>query len=184
MNLNNKNKSINDSMLVFGLIFVFMFIIVLVPLFNRGTHSTDVVEGNTDTLVLSCPETAIAGEMVECDIFLNSGTIITQGLTVKYNLPVGVEYVNFNTDTFEVYSNDENGIVPKTIVKKVHENIEITKAVETESIEEYIATEDISKEIEKLKGQMQAAAYELKFELAAQLRDRISELEAKLSGNK
>ena len=31
---------------------------------------------------------------------------------------------------------------------------------------------------------MQAAAYELKFELAAQLRDRISELEDKLSGDK
>ena len=80
--------------------------------------------------------------------------------------------------------NEENGIVPQTIVKKVHENIEITKAVETESLEEYIATENIAGEIEKLKGQMQAAAYELKFELAAQLRDRISELEARLSGNK
>ena len=80
--------------------------------------------------------------------------------------------------------NEENGIVPKTIIKKVHENIEITKAVETETIEEYIATEDIANEIEKLKGQMQAAAYELKFELAAKLRDRISELEARLSGNK
>ena len=51
-------------------------------------------------------------------------------------------------------------------------------------MEEYIKAENIAGEIEKLKGQMQAAAYELKFELAAKLRDKIRELEARLSGDK
>ncbi len=80
--------------------------------------------------------------------------------------------------------NEENNIVPKTIIKKVHENLEITKAVEQKDDVYEIPFEDVAKEIEKLKGQMQAAAYELKFELAAQLRDRINELEEKLSGGK
>ena len=79
--------------------------------------------------------------------------------------------------------NEENGIVPQTIIKKVHDNIEITKSVETKEAEPVIEFENIGKEIEKLKGQMQAAAYELKFELAAQLRDKIKELEERLRGN-
>ncbi|MBR5517553.1 MAG: excinuclease ABC subunit UvrB [Clostridia bacterium] len=79
--------------------------------------------------------------------------------------------------------NEENGIVPQTIIKKVHDNIEITKSVETKEAEPVVEFENIGKEIEKLKGQMQAAAYELKFELAAQLRDKIKELEERLRGN-
>ena len=79
--------------------------------------------------------------------------------------------------------NEENGIVPQTIIKKVHDNIEITKSVETKEVEPIVEFENIGKEIEKLKGQMQAAAYELKFELAAQLRDKIKELEERLRGN-
>ena len=79
--------------------------------------------------------------------------------------------------------NEENGIVPQTISKKVHDNIEITKSVETKEAEPVVEFENIGKEIEKLKGQMQAAAYELKFELAAQLRDKIKELEERLRGN-
>ncbi len=112
-----------------------------------------------------------------------NGRVIMYADTVTGSMRRAIDETNRRREKQQRY-NEENGIVPQTIIKKIHENIEITKAVETESIEEYIATEDIAKEIERLKGQMQAAAYELKFELAAQLRDRISELEAKLSGNK
>ncbi len=112
-----------------------------------------------------------------------NGRVIMYADVMTGSMQRAVDETNRRREKQQKY-NEENGIVPQTIVKKVHENIEITKAVETESFEEYIATEDVAGEIEKLKGQMQAAAYELKFELAAQLRDRISELEAKLSGNK
>ncbi len=112
-----------------------------------------------------------------------NGRVIMYADAITGSMRRAIDETNRRREKQQKY-NEENGIVPRTIIKKVHENIEITKAVETESFEEYIATEDIAKEIEKLKGQMQAAAYELKFELAAQLRDRISELEAKLSGNK
>ena len=110
MSLNNKKKR-NNNILVLSLTFAFMFMIVLIPLLNKGTHSTDVTEESTDTLTLTCPDVALGNEEVECNISLNSTSIVTQGLTIKYNLPEGVEYVEFTTDSFEVYSNDENGVV-------------------------------------------------------------------------
>lgn len=112
-----------------------------------------------------------------------NGRVIMYADTVTGSMRRAIDETNRRREKQQKY-NQENGIVPQTIVKKVHENLEITKAVETEDVPEEIAIEDIAKEIEKLKGQMQAAAYELKFELAAQLRDRISELEDKLSGSK
>ena len=78
--------------------------------------------------------------------------------------------------------NDENGIVPVTIKKKVHESLEITKAEVSEEKTTKISIDNVEKEIERLKGEMQAAAYELNFELAAKLRDTIKELEAKTDG--
>lgn len=112
-----------------------------------------------------------------------NGRVIMYADTVTGSMRRAIDETNRRREKQQKY-NEENGIVPQTIIKKIHENLEITKAVETEDIAENIAIEDIAKEIEKLKGQMQAAAYELKFELAAQLRDRISELEDKLSGDK
>ena len=78
--------------------------------------------------------------------------------------------------------NDENGIVPVTIKKKVHESLEITKTEVSEEKTTKISIDNVEKEIERLKGEMQAAAYELNFELAAKLRDTIKELEAKTDG--
>ncbi|MBQ2284279.1 MAG: UvrB/UvrC motif-containing protein, partial [Clostridia bacterium] len=112
-----------------------------------------------------------------------NGRVIMYADVVTGSMQRAIDETNRRREKQQRY-NEENGIVPKTIIKKVHENIEITKAVETEEKVQEIAIEDIGKEIEKLRGQMQAAAYELKFELAAQLRDRISELEDKLSGDK
>ena len=112
-----------------------------------------------------------------------NGRVIMYADVMTGSMKRAIEETNRRRKKQQQY-NEENGIVPKTIIKKVHENIEITKAIETESVEEYIKTENIVSEIEKLKGQMQAAAYELKFELAAKLRDKIRELEARLSGNK
>ena len=112
-----------------------------------------------------------------------NGRVIMYADVVTGSMQRAIDETNRRREKQQKY-NEENGIVPKTIIKKVHENIEITKSVKTEEAVPEIAIEDIGKEIEKLRGQMQAAAYELKFELAAQLRDRISELEDKLSGDK
>jgi len=64
--------------------------------------------------------------------------------------------------------NKKNGIVPKTIIKEIRDNIEVTKEIKEESkknIEEVSITE--------LEAQMKNAAKELDFELAAILRDEI-----------
>ncbi len=113
-----------------------------------------------------------------------NGRVIMYADTVTGSMQRAIDETNRRREKQQKY-NEENGIVPQTIIKKVHDNIEITKAVSEEKIVvDEIPLENIEKEIEKLRGQMQAAAYELKFELAASLRDRISELEDKLSGNK
>ncbi|MBQ7953848.1 MAG: excinuclease ABC subunit UvrB, partial [Clostridia bacterium] len=87
-----------------------------------------------------------------------NGRVIMYADTVTGSMRRAIDETNRRREKQQKY-NEENGIVPQTIIKKVHENIEITKAVETENFEEYISTEDIASEIEKLKGQMQAAAY-------------------------
>ncbi len=112
-----------------------------------------------------------------------NGRVIMYADTMTGSMSRAIEETNRRREKQQKY-NEENGIIPQTIIKKVHENLEITKAVEKIDTAEEISIENIANEIEKLKGQMQIAAYELKFELAAQLRDRISELEDRLSGSK
>ena len=73
--------------------------------------------------------------------------------------------------------NEEHGIVPKTIVKKVSEILEIT----THSESEFKNTKKLSKAqrqqlIESLTKEMKAAARLLEFEHAAYLRDKIKKL--------
>lgn len=78
--------------------------------------------------------------------------------------------------------NAEHGIVPKTIIKKITNTIEITKAAS-----EKVDVKDIPAEIEKLKSLMTVAAKSLDFETAIKMRDRMAELkkiQSKYSGRK
>ncbi len=73
--------------------------------------------------------------------------------------------------------NKKNGIIPKTIVKKVNEILEISSGGEKESINiKDMSRKEILKLIEKLKREMKNASKMLEFEHAATLRDRINEL--------
>ena len=64
--------------------------------------------------------------------------------------------------------NEKNNIIPKSIVKGIRDNIEVTKVAEdTEKYE----IEEVS--IEKLEKEMRKAAKELDFERAAMIRDEI-----------
>lgn len=69
--------------------------------------------------------------------------------------------------------NEEHGITPKSIVKDVSTPIDIAQSADEEAPKE---EKDIKLEIAILEEQMLAAAAELEFEVAAKLRDRISEL--------
>ena len=82
--------------------------------------------------------------------------------------------------------NEENGIVPKTIVKDIRESIEALKPADEEVVFGIAESEDeyeVQNNIETLQKEMMEAAQNLQFERAAQLRDKIKELEERTQGN-
>lgn len=82
--------------------------------------------------------------------------------------------------------NEEHGIVPKSIVKKVHAVIRATLDIEEENDDrlivepESMSKDELLKNIDVLKDAMRKAAADLRFEEAAQLRDQIDELKTAL----
>ena len=81
--------------------------------------------------------------------------------------------------------NEEHGITPTTIQKSVRDLISISKEVaETEQAlgkdPESMDREELLDLIAKVEKQMRAAAAELNFEMAAELRDQMAELKANL----
>ena len=88
--------------------------------------------------------------------------------------------------SIQIAYNEKHGIVPKTIQKGVRDSIEATKIAE--EVESYDVNDvrnlkdeaEISQAIIVLKSEMMAAAENLEFEKAAELRDKIMILEKKL----
>ncbi|GIP41016.1 UvrABC system protein B [Paenibacillus sp. J31TS4] len=80
--------------------------------------------------------------------------------------------------------NEEHGITPKTIQKRVREVIEATKVAEqkadylTDMKDAKMSKKDRAAMIERLEAEMKEAAKSLQFERAAELRDAILELKA------
>lgn len=73
--------------------------------------------------------------------------------------------------------NVENGIIPKTINKSVRDTIKAT-AIEDISVEyKFEKDEDIKDVITKLTDEMLKYASDMEFEKAAEVRDKIKELE-------
>jgi excinuclease ABC subunit B len=77
--------------------------------------------------------------------------------------------------------NRVNNITPRSIIKKIHERIRLTKEAEPTSKTlakdaESMSRDELVAAIKKLEKQMKQAATELQFELAATLRDELWEL--------
>ena len=72
--------------------------------------------------------------------------------------------------------NEENGITPKTIVKDVHEIIEISTKADSDGDVSRMSRKEREILINRLTAEMKAAAKILEFEHAAYLRDRIEKL--------
>ena len=82
--------------------------------------------------------------------------------------------------------NEEHGITPKTIQKAVRDLISISKAVaqtesQLEKDPESMSQKELEKLVKKVERQMKAAAADLNFELAAELRDKMVELKKSLA---
>lgn len=73
--------------------------------------------------------------------------------------------------------NKEHNIIPKTIQKSVRENISITTAEDIGVEYKLEKNEDIKDVIAKLTDEMLKYAADMEFEKAAELRDKIKELE-------
>ncbi len=83
--------------------------------------------------------------------------------------------------------NREHGITPETIRKRIHEVIrgeeeEPEKAPALDPWERELMFDDLKQELAELENAMWAASEDLDFERAAQIRDRIREIEARLEG--
>ncbi|HKI58152.1 MAG TPA: excinuclease ABC subunit UvrB [Trueperaceae bacterium] len=84
--------------------------------------------------------------------------------------------------------NREHGITPETIRKRIHEVIrgeEGEPAEQAEKLDPWereLLFDDLKQELAQLETEMWKASEELDFERAAQIRDRIHEIEARLEG--
>ncbi len=81
--------------------------------------------------------------------------------------------------------NTEHNITPKTIQKSVRDLIRISKEIAAEELRmekepESMSRAELEKLIKKIEKQMRAAAAELNFEAAAELRDKMTELKQML----
>ena len=84
----------------------------------------------------------------------------------------------------QMHYNEVNNIVPTTIQKGIRKGIEATVVADEEAVYGDINEnneDSIRESIENLKVEMMEAAQNLQFERAAQLRDKIKELEDKLN---
>ena len=73
--------------------------------------------------------------------------------------------------------NEEHGITPRSIVKRVHEVLEISASARSRA--EKLSDEEKEARIRILEEEMKKAVRELEFEQAAKLRDNIYELQGK-----
>ena len=113
------------------------------------------------------------------------GHVIMYADTITDSMRVAIDETQRRRALQEAY-NQEHGITPKTIQKAVRDLISISKSVaEAEDTmmkdPESMSEKELEKLIAKVEKQMRAAAAELNFEMAAQLRDQMTELKKNLA---
>jgi excinuclease ABC subunit B len=171
----------------------------------------DLRKGEFDVLVginllregLDIPEVALVAILdADKEGFLRSETSLIQtiGRAARNNESKVIMYADNMTDSMkkaigetnrrrsiQTKYNEENGITPQSVKKDIREIIEITKVAEEgaeyNTMEEAIEAnkENIEKTIAKYEVEMRAAAKDLQFERAAQLRDLILKLKKQLN---
>ncbi len=110
----------------------------------------------------------------------SEGTVIMYADSVTDSMQKAIIETNRRREIQMKY-NEEHGIIPQTIVKKVAEVIEIsTHSDDNDDDFSRMAKVDKIKLIEELKKEMKAAAKLLEFEHAAFLRDKINKLKDRI----
>ena len=104
------------------------------------------------------------------------GTVIMYADTLTDSMEKAIHETNRRRAIQEKY-NQEHGITPKTIRKDIIETIHATKAEDIELEYKFEKNTDIKDTINKLTDEMLKYAANMEFEKAAELRDKIKELE-------
>ncbi|MGE5493745.1 MAG: excinuclease ABC subunit UvrB [Burkholderiales bacterium] len=100
------------------------------------------------------------------------GRVLLYADTVTGSMRRAMDETNRRREMQMAYNKTHN-IVPKTIIKEMHEMIEITKPVRDS---EHLTKEEAMKKAAIVEKQMRQAAMELEFEAAAALRDELFRL--------
>ena len=103
-----------------------------------------------------------------------NGHVIMYADSITRSMRGAIDETNRRRD-IQMRYNEEHGITPASIKKKVADVIEIGKKVKPES-DKKLSRLEKEKMIEKLTAEMRDAAKRLEFEQAAYIRDRIKEL--------
>ena len=109
------------------------------------------------------------------------GRVIMYADVMTESMQKAIDETNRRRGIQQAY-NEAHGITPQTIVKKVHDVIQITKAATEkqkfglEKDPESMSEKELKKLIQTLGKEMKHAAMELQFERAAELREKILEL--------
>ncbi len=107
-----------------------------------------------------------------------NGKVIMYADTITRSMKNAIDETNRRRRVQTEY-NKKHGIIPKTIVKDVHDVIDLGKKTEEAKKTRKLSATDKAKLIEQLTSEMREASRKLEFEKAAFLRDRIRELQIK-----
>ena len=110
------------------------------------------------------------------------GTVIMYADELTESMEKAISETNRRRKIQEEY-NKKNGIIPKTIKKSVRDNIKVTDVKDIEVEYKLEKSEDIKETISKLTDEMLKCATEMEFEKAAELRDKIKQLEERIKIN-
>ncbi len=106
----------------------------------------------------------------------DEGRVIMYADVMTGSMQRAIDETNRRRQVQDEY-NKAHGIIPKTIIKEVRDNLEITK--KANKVKD-IAMKDIPEEIEKLKGLLKVFSAQMDYERCIEIRDTITELKKKI----
>lgn len=105
----------------------------------------------------------------------SEGRVIMYADTITESMQKAIDETNRRRQIQNDF-NIKHNITPKTIIKEIKNTLEITK----KTTQKKLNKQDVTKEIERLKGLMNIATKQLDFETAITLRDEISKLKKQI----